>query len=105
MKLPPDVQFHQDIGLLVYRPRGLIDEAAINKVVSVIEDIETATQEPFNRFSDTSATHEVELNFNYVIQVALHRRLSYKGSRPGEVSDSRHRFHSCSLRPVTRLTD
>jgi hypothetical protein len=82
MKLPPEIQFHQDIPLLIYRPRGLIDEAAINKVVSVIEDIETATQEPFNRFSDTSATHEVELNFNYVIQVALHRRLSCKGRAP-----------------------
>ena len=40
MKLPPEIEFHEDIRLLVYRPRGLIDEAAVNKIVSVIEDLE-----------------------------------------------------------------
>jgi len=82
MKLPPDVEFHEDIRLFVYRPRGSIDEAAINKITSVIEDLEAATQEPFNRFSDTSEAHEVELNFKYVIQVSLCRRLSYAGHPP-----------------------
>jgi hypothetical protein len=82
MKLPPDVQFHEDIRLLIYRPRGVIDETALNKVISVIEDLEAATQEPFNRFSDTSEIHEVELNFRYVIQVCLHRRLSHAGRAP-----------------------
>jgi hypothetical protein len=79
MKLPPDVEFHEDIRLLVYRPRGLIDESAINKITSVIDDLEAATQEPFNRFSDTSEAHEVELNFKYVIHVSLHRRLAHAG--------------------------
>ena len=82
MKLPPEIEFHPDIRLLIYRPRGLIDEAAINKVVSAIGNLEAATPEPFNRFSDTSETHEVELNFRYVIQVSLHRRLSHKGRAP-----------------------
>ncbi|HMG34631.1 MAG TPA: hypothetical protein VKM94_11885 [Blastocatellia bacterium] len=82
MKLPPEIEFHQDIRLLIYRPRGLIDEAEINKVISVIEEIEAASQEPFNRFSDTSETHEVELNFQYVIQACLHRRLTHKGRTP-----------------------
>jgi hypothetical protein len=82
MKLPPEIEFHQDIRLLIYRPRGLIDEAVLNKVISVIEDLEAATQEPFNRFSDTSETHEVELNFRYVIHASLHRRLSHKGRAP-----------------------
>jgi hypothetical protein len=82
MKLPPEIEFHSDIRLLVYRPRGLINEAAINKVISAIEDLEAATQEPFNRFSDTSETHEVELNFRYVIQVSLHRRLTHAGRAP-----------------------
>jgi hypothetical protein len=82
MKLPPEIEFHQDIRLLVYRPRGLIDEAAINKIISVIQDLEAETQEPFNRFSDTTDTHEVELNFKYVIRVSLHLRLSHKGRAP-----------------------
>jgi hypothetical protein len=82
MKLPPEIQFHEDIRLLVYRPRGLIDEAAINKITSVIEELEAKRQEPFNRFSDTSGTHAVELNFRYVIHISLHRRLTYKGRAP-----------------------
>ena len=82
MNLPPEIEFHEDIRLLIYRPRGLIDEAEINKVVRVIEEIEAQTKEPFNRFSDTSETHEIELNFRYVIQVSLHRRLAHEGRVP-----------------------
>jgi hypothetical protein len=82
MKLPPDVEFHDDIRLLVYRPRGVIDEAAVKRIVSVLEDLEAKLQKPFNRFSDTSEAHEVELNFKYVIQVSLCRRLSYAGHPP-----------------------
>jgi len=54
----------------------------LNKVISVIEDLEAATREPFNRFSDTSEIHEVELNFKYVIHVSLHRRLAHAGRAP-----------------------
>jgi hypothetical protein len=82
MKLASDVEFHEDIRLLIYRPRGLIDEPAIKKVVSVLEDLEAKLQAPFNRFSDTLAAHEVELNFKYIIQVSLHRRLAYAGRPP-----------------------
>jgi hypothetical protein len=82
MELPSDIEFHPDIRLLVYRPRGLIDEAAINKIISVIENLEAETQVPFNRFSDTTEAHEIELNFRYVIQVSLHRRLFHKGRAP-----------------------
>jgi len=82
MKLAPDVEFHDDIRLLIYRPRGVIDEAAVQKVVDVLEDLEAKLQKPFNRFSDTLAADEVELNFKYIIQVSLCRRLSYAGHPP-----------------------
>ena len=82
MKLPPDIEFHEDIRLLIYRPKGVINEAEINRVIGVIEGIEAASQQPFNRFSDTSETHEVELNFHYVIQASLHRRLAHAGRVP-----------------------
>src|SRR6201987_2934124 len=82
MKLPPEVEFHDDIRLLVYRPRGVSDEAAVKRIVDVLEDLEARLQEPFNRFSDTLAADEVELNFKYVIQVSLCRRLSYAGHPP-----------------------
>ena len=82
MKLPPDVEFYEDIRLLIHRPRGVLNEATINQVVSAIEDLEAKLQEPFNRFADTLAADEVELNFKYIIQLSLHRRLSYAGHPP-----------------------
>src|SRR5881396_1967203 len=82
MKLPPDIEFHDDIRLLIYRPRGVVDEAAVQKAVDVLEDLEAKLQKPFNRFSDTLAADEVELNFKYVIQFSLCRRLSYAGHPP-----------------------
>src|SRR5258705_13335167 len=76
LPLPPEVQFNEDVRLFVWRPRGVLDEAAINKVLGSLEDLEAKLQAPFNRFSDTLEAHEVELNFKYIIQVSLHRRLS-----------------------------
>ena len=82
MNLAPDVEFHEDIRLLVFRPHGVIDEAAVKRIVSILEDLEAKLQKPFNRFSDTLAADEVELNFKYIIQVSLCRRLSYAGHPP-----------------------
>jgi hypothetical protein len=82
MKLASDVEFLEDIRLLVYRPRGVIDETAVKEIVSILENLEAKLQRPFNRFSDTLVANEVELNFKYVIQVSLCRRLSYAGHPP-----------------------
>ncbi|PYI60481.1 MAG: hypothetical protein DMC59_02885 [Verrucomicrobia bacterium] len=82
MKLPPDVEFHEDIRLLIYRPRGLLDEASVDRVVTVLAGLETKLKEPFNRFSDTSETDRVELNYRYVINVSLYRVLSYADRPP-----------------------
>jgi hypothetical protein len=90
MKLPPEIQFYEDAHLLVYRPRGLLNEASVNKVINVIEDLEASKQKPFNRFLDTLEHDEVELNFRYVINVPsvgasatpAIRRLSQQFSRP-----------------------
>ena len=82
MTLPHDIEFREDIRLLVYTPRGLLNEASVNKIVNVIENLEGRLKEPFNRFSDTSGHDEVELNFRYVIQISLHRVLSYANRPP-----------------------
>src|ERR1700751_3237681 len=81
MKLSSDVEFHEDIRLLVYRPHGLLNEASVNKITEIIEDLEATFEEPFNRFFDTLGHDEIELNYRYVIQISLHRVLSY-GARP-----------------------
>ena len=82
MKLPPELEFHEDIHLLIYRPHGVIDESAVKVTVSLLEELEAKLQKPFNRFSDTLEADEVELNFKYVIEVSLCRRRSYAGHPP-----------------------
>ena len=79
--LPPDVEFHEDVRLLVYRPRGLVNKAVVNKIISVVGELETMLKEPFNRFSDTVAADVVDLNFEHIIRVSLYRRRFY-GNRP-----------------------
>jgi len=81
MKLPPDVEFHEDIRLIVWRPCGLLNREAVNKIITVIGELETTLKEPFNRFSDTVGADAVDLNFEYIIQVSLYRR-SFYGKRP-----------------------
>jgi|SRR6476620_8232912 hypothetical protein len=82
MKLPPDMEFHGDIRLLIYRPRGLLDETSVDRAVNVLGELETNQTEAFNRFSDTSVIDRVELNYQYVIQVSLYRVLTYADRPP-----------------------
>jgi hypothetical protein len=79
--LPDDVQFHEDIRLLIYRPCGVLNEQSVNKITNIVGELEAKLQEPFNRFFDTLGHDEVELNFRYVFHISLHRVLSY-GDRP-----------------------
>jgi hypothetical protein len=81
MKLPPDIEFYEDVHLLVWRPRGLVNKTAVNKIITVLGELETTLKEPFNRFADTVQADAVDLNFEYIIRVSLYRRLVY-GKRP-----------------------
>jgi len=81
VKLPPDVEFYEDVRLLVYRPHGLVNKTAVNRIITVLGELETAFNEPFNRFSDTVGADAVDLNFEYIIHVSLYRR-SFYGKRP-----------------------
>ena len=81
IKFPPDVEFHEDIRLLLYRPRGLLNEVSVDKIVKIVGNLEAILKEPFNRFFDTLGHDEVDVNYQYVIQISIHRVLSY-GDRP-----------------------
>ena len=81
LPLPPDLEFHEDIYLLIHRPRGLLNRVAVNKLISVIGELEFALKKPFNRFVDTVAADAVDLNLEYIRRVSLYRRRFY-GNRP-----------------------
>ena len=82
MKPPAEVEFLEEAHLLVWRPRGILDEAAVNKVLVDLLRREAMAAKPFNRFSDLSAVESFHLTFRYVFHVALHRRLTYAGRGP-----------------------
>src|SRR5262245_49537251 len=79
--LPPDVEFHEGVGLLVYRPRGLLNRVTVSKIVTVIAELEQVLKQPFSRFLDMVAADVVDLNLEFVRQVSLYRRRFY-GNRP-----------------------
>jgi hypothetical protein len=81
LPLPPDVEFHEDICLLIHRPRGLLNWAAVNKIISVIGELEFTSKKPFNRFLDMVAVDAADLNSEYIRRVSLYRRRFY-GNRP-----------------------
>ena len=82
MEVPPSVQFHEDLYLFVWKPRGILHEATVNKVLIDLLRYECRVSHPFNRFSDLSELQAFHLTFNYVFHVALHRRLAYAGREP-----------------------
>ncbi|HMC27246.1 MAG TPA: hypothetical protein VKM56_05560 [Verrucomicrobiae bacterium] len=82
IKRPPDVEFLEEARLLIWRPRVVLDEAAVNKVLVDLIRRETMAAQPFNRFSDLSGLESFHLTFKYVFHVALYRRLSYVGRGP-----------------------
>ena len=76
MKLPAHVRFRKDLALILWKPRGVLDQSTVNEMVEFIEAVEKRNSKPLNRFVDLSALDAVDLNFEFVFHVALGRRLS-----------------------------
>ena len=82
IKLPEDIEFYEDVRLLAWRPLGLVDKTSLNKIITVLGELETRLKEPFNRFTDTVGADAVDLNFEYIISVSLYRRQVYANHPP-----------------------
>jgi hypothetical protein len=82
LKLPAHVLFRKDLSLLVWKPHGILDQELVNEIVAFVEAAEEGAQKPFNRFADLSALDAVDLNFNFVFHIALHRRLAFASHPP-----------------------
>ena len=82
LTIPDDVQFHPDLHLMVFRNRGILDEERVNEVVAFIEQEEDLAERPFNRYSDLSKLDAVDLDFRFVFQISLYRRLVYGNRTP-----------------------
>ena len=79
MKLPPDLTFHTEQRLMVWRPRGILDEKLVNQITTFIAGAEATSKTPFNRFTDTTLLDAIDLSFDYIFHVALSRRMTCAG--------------------------
>ena len=77
MKPPPDVVFHRAQRLMVWIPHGVMDQQRIEQLVDALAHEEALAQTYFNRFSDFSNIERVNLDFDYVFNAALLRRLTH----------------------------
>src|SRR5215475_4177086 len=82
MIFPFGVQFYAEHRLAVWRPLGLLDEKAVSDVIAAVGHLEWELDKPFNRFLDTAGVEQVDLNYDYVISVALYRRIAYADRPP-----------------------
>ena len=74
IKLPRDVLFHHDLRLMVFRPTGILNERVVDRIVAFLDQAEEQATKPFNRYSDLSQLKAIELDYRYVLRIALHRR-------------------------------
>ena len=81
MELPADVEYAENANLFIWRPRGVLSEALVDRIIVFVREQEETLGRSFDRFTDLSALDAVDLNFNYVFHIALYRRLSYAGGK------------------------
>ena len=76
---PAGVECLEDARLFIWRPRGILDEEVLNKILAFVVLQEGRFGRPFNRFTDLSSIDAIDLTFKYVFHFALYRRLSRVG--------------------------
>lgn len=82
MDLTPEVEIYEKARLFVWRPRGVLNEAKVNQILTFLTRQENLHGNSYDRFTDTSPLDAVDLTFKYVFQVALYRRLTRMGQEP-----------------------
>ncbi len=78
----PYVEYIERAHLFIWRPRGILNEDQVNKIVLFLGAEEKKYGPPFDRFTDLSLLCAIDLTFNYVFHIALYRRLARLGHEP-----------------------
>ena len=76
------VSFHRDLNLMVWQPRGTLDEAYVDTMLELIGQAEEDAHAPFDRYTDMSRLDVVSVTFDYVFKVSLYRRIVYGERSP-----------------------
>jgi hypothetical protein len=62
--LSADVEFHEDARLLVWKQRGVLNQAPLKHIRELIGDLGSTSNQPFNRFSDGQVLDAIDLNLD-----------------------------------------
>ena len=76
------VSFRNDLGLLIWQPRGILDQPHVEKIIAMLEGAEDEAEKPFDRYTDLSKLDQVDLSLDYVFKVSLYRRAVYGDRSP-----------------------
>ena len=79
---PAGIVCLEDAQLFIWRPRGVLSEAVLNKILAFVTTQEGRFGRVFNRFTDLTSIDAVDLTFKFVFHFALYRRLSRIGREP-----------------------
>ena len=79
MNAPDGVECLEDAELFIWRPRGVLTEAILTKILAFLVAQEGRFGRSFNRFTDLTLIDAVDVTFKYVFHFALYRRLSRIG--------------------------
>lgn len=82
MNPPAGVECLEDAKLFIWRPRGVLNEAVLNKILAYLVLQEGRFGRSFNRFTDLFQLDSVDVTFKYIFHFALYRRLSRIGRAP-----------------------
>ena len=53
---------------MVFRPRGVLDEPQVVKIVNMLDQLKKDAHQPFNRYSDLSKLDAIHLRFEFIFR-------------------------------------
>ena len=72
-------RYHPECRLVIWRPRGVLNDALADRVVRFVELETCAMGEPFDRFTDFSGLTEIRLKPGHAFQLARSLRQDHPG--------------------------
>jgi hypothetical protein len=78
----PETRWYEDVRLVMWHPRGVLDDALADRIVDFIESEERIADAPFHRYVDFDALTEIRLQFGHAFQTAERRKTFYAGGPP-----------------------
>src|SRR5579862_9500575 len=75
----PDTDWNSDARLLVWRPKGVLDDDLADRIVEFVELEELICDAPFHRYTDFTGLTHIRLRFGHVFRMSERRRESCTG--------------------------